>query len=111
MRDYIIPVRQDAKLSIRMDPTKNDTNYLISSILTTSYHRDSNELESKNSAQFELKGMKRILKSSPSRLVLMGLLAISNTYGMIKSDWTAAFLVQGIRTCKHLSITAICSKT
>lgn len=72
---YYSSVRQDAKLSIRMDPTKNDTNYLISSILTTSYHRDSNELESKNSAQFELKGMSLISKIKSFKIGFNGLIS------------------------------------
>ncbi|MBK7359280.1 MAG: hypothetical protein IPI45_05675 [Saprospiraceae bacterium] len=70
---YFSSVRQDAKLSIKIDPTRNDTNYLISSILTTSYHRDSNELESKNTAQFELKGMSLISQIKSFKIGLNGL--------------------------------------
>lgn len=54
---YYSSVKQDARLSLDVDPIKKDTSLSIGSILSTSYHRDSNELETKNKLAIEVKGI------------------------------------------------------
>lgn len=70
---YYSSVRQDAKLSNSINPQTNDTSNRISSILSTSYHRDSNELESKNSTLFELKGISLLSRIKSLKFGLNGL--------------------------------------